>query len=85
MGEDLFSAIRGGGGGSFGVVVAWKVNLVYVHDKVSVFSLSNTLEQGGSDLFDKWQYIGYELSPDLFIRVIIQATIDEDGNRTMEV
>nr|GEZ34634.1 putative treslin [Tanacetum cinerariifolium] len=62
MGEDLFWAIRGGGGGSFGVVVAWKVNLVYVPDKVSVFSLSKTLEQGGSDLFDKWQYIGHELS-----------------------
>nr|GEU93725.1 hypothetical protein [Tanacetum cinerariifolium] len=57
MGGDLFWAIRGGGGGSF----------------------------GGSDLFDKWQYIGHELSPDLFIRVIIQAAIDEDGKRQMEV
>ncbi|MFS7909413.1 putative tetrahydrocannabinolic acid synthase [Helianthus anomalus] len=39
MGEDLFWAIRGGGGGSFGVVVAWKVNLVYVPEKVTVFSV----------------------------------------------
>ncbi|WRX15142.1 FAD linked oxidase [Theobroma cacao] len=30
MGEDLFWAIRGGGGASFGVVVAWKVELVSV-------------------------------------------------------
>ncbi|KAI3826005.1 hypothetical protein L1987_00044 [Smallanthus sonchifolius] len=85
MGEDLFWAIRGGGGGSFGVVVASKVNLVYVPEKVTVFSLSKTLEQGGSSLFNRWQYIGHKLSPDLFIRVIIQPTLNETGNRTIQV
>nr|XP_012466379.1 unnamed protein product [Gossypium raimondii] len=30
MGEDLFWAIRGGGGNTFGVVVAWKIKLVAV-------------------------------------------------------
>ncbi|MBA0830717.1 hypothetical protein Goarm_015231, partial [Gossypium armourianum] len=25
MGEDLFWAIRGGGGGSFGIVLSWKI------------------------------------------------------------
>nr|GEX19503.1 berberine bridge enzyme-like 15 [Tanacetum cinerariifolium] len=83
MGEDLFWAIRGGGGGSFGVVVAWKLNLVHVPDKVSVFSVSRTLEQGGSNLFNKWQHIGHTLSQDLFIRVIIQPTFDK-GQRTMQ-
>ncbi|KAK9058903.1 hypothetical protein SSX86_023748 [Deinandra increscens subsp. villosa] len=85
MGEDLFWAIRGGGGGSFGVVVAWKVNLVYVPEKVSVFSVSRTLEQGGSSLFNRWQYIGHNVSQDLFIRVIIQPTLNESGNRTVQV
>ncbi|KAK1411746.1 hypothetical protein QVD17_32445 [Tagetes erecta] len=85
MGEDLFWAIRGGGGGSFGVVVAWKVNLVYVPDKVTVFSVSKTLAQGGSSLFNKWQYIGPKLCQDLFIRVIIQPTLDEAGNRTIQI
>ncbi|XP_057872461.1 reticuline oxidase [Cryptomeria japonica] len=37
MGEDLFWALRGGGGGSWGVVVAWKVGLVRVPSKVTVF------------------------------------------------
>ncbi|XP_071688517.1 O-acetylstemmadenine oxidase-like [Rutidosis leptorrhynchoides] len=83
MGEDLFWAIRGGGGASFGGVVAWKVNLVYVPDKVSVFSISKTLEQGGSSLFNKWQYVGSEFNQDLFIRVIIQPVWT--GNRTMQV
>uniref|UniRef100_A0A453JCQ7 FAD-binding PCMH-type domain-containing protein n=1 Tax=Aegilops tauschii subsp. strangulata TaxID=200361 RepID=A0A453JCQ7_AEGTS len=30
MGEDLFWAIRGGGGGNFGIVLSWKVQLVQV-------------------------------------------------------
>ncbi|KAM0053747.1 putative tetrahydroberberine oxidase [Helianthus debilis subsp. tardiflorus] len=85
MGEDLFWAIRGGGGGSFGVVVAWKVNIVYVPDKVTVFSLSKTIEEGGSSLFNKWQYISHNVSRDLFMRVIIKPVSNESGNRTIEV
>nr|GEW58908.1 berberine bridge enzyme-like 15 [Tanacetum cinerariifolium] len=85
MGEDLFWAIRGGGGGSFGVVVAWKLNLVNVPDKVSVFSVSKTLEQGGSDLFNKWQYVGHSLSQELFIRVILQPIFGTNGKRTIQV
>ncbi|KAI7737115.1 hypothetical protein M8C21_007424 [Ambrosia artemisiifolia] len=84
MGEDLFWAVRGGGGGSFGVVVAWKVNLVFVPEKVTVFSLSKTLEQGGTNLFTKWQHVGHSLSQDLFIRVIIQPVQVENGRRTVE-
>ncbi|KAI3826009.1 hypothetical protein L1987_00048 [Smallanthus sonchifolius] len=84
LGEDLFWTIRGGGGGSFGVVVASKVNLVYVPEKVSVFSVSKTLEQGGSNLFNKWQYVGHSLSQDLFIRVIIQPVPVDNGKRTVQ-
>uniref|UniRef100_A0A251VSJ4 Putative cannabidiolic acid synthase-like 1 n=1 Tax=Helianthus annuus TaxID=4232 RepID=A0A251VSJ4_HELAN len=85
MGEDLFWAIRGGGGGSFGVVVAWKVNLVYVPDKVTVFSLTKTIEEGGSSLFNKWQYVSHNVSRDLFIRVEIQPALNESGNKTIQV
>ncbi|KAL6549157.1 hypothetical protein OROHE_009002 [Orobanche hederae] len=35
MGEGLFWAIRGGGGASFGVILAWKVELVDVPEKVA--------------------------------------------------
>ncbi|XP_022927114.1 cannabidiolic acid synthase-like [Cucurbita moschata] len=34
MGEDLFWAIRGGGGGSFGIVLSWKIRWQYVASKV---------------------------------------------------
>nr|XP_043612275.1 berberine bridge enzyme-like 15 [Erigeron canadensis] len=84
MGEDLFWAIRGSGGGSFGVVVAWKVNLVYVPEKVTVFRLSKTLDEGGSSLFNKWQYVGHNLSQDLFIRAIIQPISAYNGKRTIQ-
>ncbi|PWA40438.1 Berberine/berberine-like protein [Artemisia annua] len=85
MGKDLFWSIRGGGGGSFGIVVAWKVKLISVPDKVSVFSLSKTLEQGGSDLFNKWQSIGSKLSKYLLIRVIILPGSTGGGSRTIKV
>jgi FAD/FMN-containing dehydrogenase len=37
MGEELFWAIRGGGGSSFGVILAWKLRLVPVPHSVTVF------------------------------------------------
>lgn len=39
MGEDLFWAITGGRGSSFGVVLAYKIRLVCVPPKVTVFRL----------------------------------------------
>nr|KYP49615.1 Reticuline oxidase-like protein [Cajanus cajan] len=38
MGEDLFWAIRGGGGGSFGILLWWKIKLVPVPPTVTVFT-----------------------------------------------
>ncbi|CAN0906688.1 Berberine bridge enzyme-like Cyn d 4 [Linum grandiflorum] len=35
MGEDVFWAIRGGGGNTYGIVVSWKLNLQRVADKLS--------------------------------------------------
>ncbi|XP_047952487.1 O-acetylstemmadenine oxidase-like [Salvia hispanica] len=59
MGEDLFWAIRGGGGASFGVITAWKVQLVDVPETVAVFSITgNVEEQNGAELWHRWQYGG---------------------------
>nr|QHW03955.1 berberine bridge enzyme-like protein 66 [Populus davidiana x Populus alba var. pyramidalis] len=85
MGEDLLWAIRGGGGASFGVILAWKVNLVQVPTTVTVFSVGRTLEQGATSLVHKWQHIGPNLDENLFIRVIIEAVGDASkGNRTIK-
>ncbi|KAJ0016770.1 hypothetical protein Pint_11305 [Pistacia integerrima] len=71
MGEELFWAIRGGGGGNFGVVLSWKIKLVRVPENVTVFTVPRTVEQGASELVLRWQYIASELHEDLFIRIII--------------
>ena len=71
-GEDLFWAIRGGGGGSFGIVLSWKIKLVRVPPIVTACTVSKTLSQGATWLVHRWQYIVDQLHEDLFIRIIIQ-------------
>ncbi|KAG5255425.1 berberine bridge enzyme protein [Salix suchowensis] len=83
MGEELFWAIRGGGGASFGIITAWKVKLVPVPEIVTVFTVPKTLEQGATKLLYRWQQIADKLDEDLFIRVIIQ-TAGKTGNRTIK-
>ena len=73
MGEDLFWAIRGGGGGSFGIVLSWKVQLVQVPSTVTVFNLAKSLDQGAVDILTRWQDVGPSLPSDLTIRVIVQG------------
>ncbi|TYH83505.1 hypothetical protein ES332_D02G136800v1 [Gossypium tomentosum] len=70
MGEDLFWAIRGGGGASFAVIVSWKIKLVQVPEKVTVFTVLFTLEQGATDVAFKWQQVAPKLPEDLYIRQI---------------
>ncbi|XP_038690221.1 berberine bridge enzyme-like 18 [Tripterygium wilfordii] len=85
MGEDLFWAIRGGGGGSFGVVVAWKVKLVEVPPTVTVFTVSRTLEQNATQLVHKWQSVAPKLDEDLFIRVILaRVNSSQEGRMTIQ-
>lgn len=70
MGEDLFWAITGGGGSSFGVVVAYKIRTVHVPETVTVFKVARTLEQNDvTDIVDEWQRVAHVIDNDLFIRV----------------
>ncbi|KAG5235897.1 berberine bridge enzyme [Salix suchowensis] len=80
MGEDLFWAIRGGGGGSFGIITAWKVKLVPVPATVTVFQITKTLEQGATKILSRWQEVADKLDEDLLIRVTLQLT-RAGGNR----
>ncbi|KAK9907083.1 hypothetical protein M0R45_002447 [Rubus argutus] len=85
MGEDLFWAIRGGGGASFGIILWWKIKLVPVPSSVTVFTVARTWEQGGTKLLHRWQQVAAtKLDEDLFLRVIIQLTSDsKSGNKTV--
>lgn len=71
MGEDLFWAIRGGGGASFGVILSWKIKLVSVPEIVTVFRIEKTLAQGATNIVYKWQYIADKVDENLFIRVVL--------------
>jgi len=70
MGEDVFWAIRGGGGGSWGVVYAWKLRLVPVPDTVTVFT---PRREGSVDamagLLHWWQFVGPDLPDEFYLSV----------------
>ncbi|KAL5834261.1 hypothetical protein ACOSQ4_013758 [Xanthoceras sorbifolium] len=66
MGEDLFWAIRGGGGGSFGVILSWKIKLVHVPETVTVFTVMRNQD---TKLLYRWQQVVDKLVDDLQIRV----------------
>ncbi|KAK4254771.1 hypothetical protein QN277_010102 [Acacia crassicarpa] len=86
MGEDLFWAITGGGGASFGVVISYKLKLVRVPEVVTVFQVARTLEQNATDILYKWQHVAPSIDNDLFIRVIIDVVNGtQSGTRTVRV
>ncbi|KAE8726986.1 FAD-binding Berberine family protein [Hibiscus syriacus] len=84
MGEDLFWAIRGGGGGSFGIVLMWKISLVPVPETVTSFSVTRTLEQNATQLVHRWQYIAHDLPDDVYPSIILRSiNSTQDGRKTV--
>ncbi|XP_054801075.1 berberine bridge enzyme-like 13 [Prosopis cineraria] len=84
MGEDLFWAITGGGGGSFGIILWWKIKLVQVPPIVTVFSVPKTLEQNASNILHKWQQVAPNIDENLFLMVQTQAANSStQGERTI--
>ncbi|KAJ4894904.1 FAD-binding Berberine family protein [Raphanus sativus] len=73
MGEDLFWAINGGGGGSFGVVLAYRINLVEVPETVTVFRVTRTLEQNATEIVHRWQHVAPDLPDEIFIRTTMEV------------
>ncbi|XP_068322194.1 tetrahydroberberine oxidase-like [Pyrus communis] len=87
MGEELFWAIRGGGGSSFGVIVAWKLRLVPVPPIVTGYTVSKTIEQGTTKLVSKWQAIADRMPEEYFLRLVIQVAsgAGKNGGKTIQV
>lgn len=70
MGEGLFWAIRGGGGGSFGIVTSWKIKLVQVPPIMTTFTKHKLLTENATALLDEWQMIAPKLPNTLVIRIL---------------
>ncbi|KAK2975278.1 hypothetical protein RJ640_001138 [Escallonia rubra] len=86
MGEDLFWALKGAGGGNFGVIVAFKIKLVAVPEKVTVFKVSRTLEQSATKLVHKWQYVAPSIHEDLTMALRINnVKSSQAGKQTISV
>ncbi|KAL4288138.1 hypothetical protein AHAS_Ahas19G0256200 [Arachis hypogaea] len=45
---------------------AWKIKLVQVPSTVTIFEVSKNLDDGGSEIFTKWQTVAPKLSVELF-------------------
>lgn len=86
MGEDLFWAIRGGGGASFGVILAYKIKLVPVPETVTVFRVEKTLEENATELVYRWQYVAPATDNGLFMRLLLQPVTSRTrkGEKTIK-
>ncbi|XP_062095293.1 berberine bridge enzyme-like 21 [Humulus lupulus] len=89
MGEDLFWAIRGGGAGSFGVVLSYKLRLVPVPETVTVFRVEKILDQGQNvtDVVSQWQQVAPTIDDNLFMRILVQPISSKvkKGTKTIRI
>ncbi|OVA19939.1 FAD linked oxidase [Macleaya cordata] len=81
MGEDVFWAIRGGGGGVWGIVCAWKIQLVQVPEVVTGFIVSRPgTKNRVAKLVHKWQFVGPEFEDEFYLSVFVGANLPEVQN-----
>ncbi|CAN4082362.1 unnamed protein product [Withania somnifera] len=81
MGEDVFWAIKGGGGASFGVILAFKIQLVQVPQTVTYFRVERWLDQNATDAVVQWQNVASKMDNELFIRLLIQPITVKNKNK----
>nr|POE86853.1 berberine bridge enzyme-like 21 [Quercus suber] len=87
MGEDLFWAIRGGGGASFGVILSFQLRLVKLPATISVFRLERYLEENATDVVVKYQQVAPTTDENLFMRMLVQPVDSKvkKGEKTVRI
>nr|XP_043614364.1 berberine bridge enzyme-like 8 [Erigeron canadensis] len=83
MGEDLFWAITGGGGVSFGVVISYRISLVRVPASVTVFKVRRISEQNVTSVAHRWLQVADKLDNNLYIRMVLDVVNDTNGVKTI--
>ena len=79
MGEDVFWAIRGGGGGGvWGIAYSWKIKLLKVPPTVTAFTVSRPGTKGHvAELVNKWQYVAPYLEDNFYLSCFVGANLPE--------
>ncbi|KAM3681480.1 hypothetical protein ACJW31_12G000500 [Castanea mollissima] len=78
MGEDVFWAIRGGGGGVWGIVYSWQIKLLKVPPTVTVFTVSRPgTKSHVAELVNKWQYVAPYLEDNFYLSCFVGANLPE--------
>ncbi|GAB4826679.1 hypothetical protein Ancab_033574 [Ancistrocladus abbreviatus] len=78
MGEEVFWAIRGGGGGTWGIVFAWKIKLLRIPPVLTAFMvLKSGTKHGLARILHKWQYVAPHLEDEIFLSVTVGAGLPE--------
>ncbi|KAJ0785595.1 putative berberine/berberine, FAD-binding domain, PCMH-type, FAD-binding, type PCMH, subdomain 1 [Helianthus annuus] len=82
MGEDVFWAIRGGGGGAWGIVYAWNVKLSSVPETVTCFIVSRPGTKGQvADVVNRWQHVAPKLPDNFYLSSFVGAGLPEQKNK----
>ncbi|KAG7985146.1 hypothetical protein I3843_03G009800 [Carya illinoinensis] len=78
MGEEVFWAIRGGGGGVWGIVYAWKIQLLKVPEVVTSFRVPRPGSKlQVAELVYKWQYVAPYLEDDFYLSCFVGAGLPQ--------
>ncbi|XP_073051397.1 berberine bridge enzyme-like 8 [Primulina eburnea] len=82
MGEDLFWAITGGGGSSYGVVLSYKIKLPRVPPAVTVFRVRRTYDSDFTNLIYRYQEVAPNFPDELFVRLTLDVVNSTSGRKT---
>ncbi|CAN1163577.1 Berberine bridge enzyme-like D-2 [Linum perenne] len=82
MGEEVFWAIRGGGGGTWGIIYAWKIKLLKVPPILTAFTVSRqpSSKSDLSILLTKWQNIAPNLNQDFYLSCFLGSSLPQAPN-----
>ncbi|CAL9131230.1 unnamed protein product [Musa acuminata var. zebrina] len=78
MGEDIFWAIRGGGGGGWGAVYAWRIQLLPIPARVTGFIVNRPgSTRLVAELVHKWQLVAPSLPDEFYLSAFVGAGLPE--------
>ncbi|WOL05455.1 reticuline oxidase-like [Canna indica] len=81
MGEDVFWAIRGGGGGGWGAVYAWQIRLRPVPARVTAFIVNRPGSTPQvAELIHKWQLVAPSLPDEFYLSAFVGAGLPESDH-----